>query len=124
MRDHRRLEAWRVSHALAIDVLKVSRSHWRPWASALFGQLQRSSLSVPLNIAEGSSFGVSPTYRRHLGVAYGSAVETEDLILIARGADVLPSAMIDDLAAKALLSRRLLIGLLKRHRPMSAATRS
>jgi len=47
-------------------------------ASALFAQLQRASLSVELNIAEGYSFGPSRTYTRHFGVAYGSAVEGGD----------------------------------------------
>jgi len=51
---------------------------WQPWASALFAQLQRASLSVELNIAEGYSFGPSRTYTRHFGVAYGSAVEGGD----------------------------------------------
>ena len=117
MRDHRGLEAWRVSHALAVEVIRLSRTNWRPWASALFNQLQRASLSVPLNIAEGATFGRSPTYARHLGIAYGSAVETDELIGIAHETGLLDPTTSERLSSLAAQSQRLLIGLLRRHRP-------
>ena len=116
MRDHRQLEAWKVSRAVALGVLSLARTQWRPWAAALFGQLQRASLSVPLNTAEGYAFGPSPTYRRHLGVAYGSCVETVELLELAAEAGLLPADA--DLLTNAHHSRRLLIGLLRRYRPM------
>ena len=44
-------------------------------------RVQRSSLSVQLNIAEGYAFfSDSATWRKHLRIAYGSAVETDDLL--------------------------------------------
>lgn len=118
MRDHRQLEAWKVSRAVAVGVLSLARTQWRPWAAALFGQLQRASLSVPLNIAEGYAFGPSPTYRRHLGVAYGSCVETLELLELAAEAGLLPADA--DLLTYAHHSRRLLLGLVRRYRPMGS----
>jgi four helix bundle protein len=85
----------------------------------LFAQLLRSSLSVQLNIAEGVAFGRSPSYRRHLGIAYGSAVETGELIDLLSEAGVLPPEMVASLREHSSISQRLLVGLLKRHRPMS-----
>ena len=70
MRDHRSLEAWKEARIVNLEVLRVAKLHWKPWASALIGQLLRSSLSVQLNIAEGATFSRSPTYTRHLGIAY------------------------------------------------------
>jgi four helix bundle protein len=61
----------------------LARDTWKPHAAALFSQLQRASLSVQLNIAEGYAFGESPTYTRHLRIAYGSAVETGELLEVA-----------------------------------------
>src|SRR3954449_2552332 len=88
MRDHRSLHAWQEARAVVLGTIELSRSSWKPYASALFSQLQRASLSVQLNIAEGYSFGDSPTYTRHLRIAYGSAVETGDLLKIALETDV------------------------------------
>ena len=51
-------------------------------------QLQRASLSVQLNIAEGFAYGDSATYTRFLGIAYGSAVEALELLEPAAGAEI------------------------------------
>ncbi len=84
----------------------------------MFGQLQRAALSVQLNIAEGWSFNRSPTYTRHLGIAYGSSVETGELLGIALTIAAVPSVALATLIRDNRRSQRLLIGLLKRERPM------
>jgi four helix bundle protein len=119
MKSHRSLKAWQEAREVTRLIIVAARDHWRPWAGALFSQVLRSSLSVQLNLAEGSTYGRSATYARHLGIAYGSAVETTELIehLIETG--VLPEALGNELARRAGQSQVLLLGLLKRHRPMA-----
>lgn len=119
MRDHRSLEAWKEARIVVFGVLKASRDRWAPWAGAVFGQVQRASLSVQLNIAEGWAFGRSPTCARHLGIAYGSAVETADLIEILIEADLLPADSGQELRAHSERCRAMLVGLLKRRRPLT-----
>jgi four helix bundle protein len=80
VRDHRSLHAWQETQAVVLGTIELARHSWKPFASALFSQVQRASLSVQLTIAEGYSFGESPTYVRHLRIAYGSAVETGELL--------------------------------------------
>lgn len=118
MQNHRSLRAWQEARAVSLLVLQASEKHWRPWAQAVFSQLQRSSLSVQVNISEGYTFNMTPTYVRHLSIAYGSAVESGDLIELAIDAKVLPRDLGDELLARSCSSQRLLLGLLKRHRPM------
>jgi four helix bundle protein len=67
------------SRAHKLETLRVSA----------FAQLQRASLSVQLNIAEGYAFGDSPSFTRHLAIAYGSAVETGELLEVALEAHVI-----------------------------------
>jgi four helix bundle protein len=117
MQDHRSLGAWQEAHAVALGVLRLSRDSWKPYAAALYSQLQRSSLSVELNIAEGYSFGNTPNYTRHLGIAYGSLVETIALLTIGMEAEVFPAQVGTTLVRHATNARRLLVGLLKRRRP-------
>jgi four helix bundle protein len=118
MKDHRSLEAWKEAQAVSLSVIEAAREYWRPWASAVFAQLLRSSLSVQLNVAEGATFSRSPTYTRHLGIAYGSAVETGELLELAARSGILPPDVADRLVQRSSRCQRLLLGLLKLHRPM------
>ncbi|HEX5963562.1 MAG TPA: four helix bundle protein [Gemmatimonadales bacterium] len=113
MRDHRSLHAWQEAQAVALGAMELARDRWKPYAAALFSQLQRASLSVQLNIAEGYAFGDSPTFRRHLRIAYGSAVETGELLEIALKADVIPPESGARLLTRNRRSQRLLLGLLR-----------
>jgi four helix bundle protein len=78
--------------------------------------LQRASLSVQLNIAEGYTFGDSPTYTRHLGIAYGSAVETGELLRLVLDAGIANGEPIVALLKRVQRTERLLLGLLKQRR--------
>jgi four helix bundle protein len=116
VRDHRSLRAWQEAHAVSLGVIRLSRDCWKPYAAALFAQLQRSSLSIELNIAEGYSFGKTPSFTRQLGIAYGSAVETVELLRLGVEAEILPAESGATLLLHANRSCRLLLGLLKRRR--------
>jgi four helix bundle protein len=115
MRDHTSLEAWREAEEVSLSILALSRTHWKPFAQAVFNQVQRSSVSVQTNIAEGYSFTNSPSFRRHLRIAYGSAVETGDLLTLLSKAEVIPIGLIEPTLTKCKRCQRLLLGLIKRY---------
>ena len=114
MRDHRSLHAWQEAQAVVLGTIDLARDSWKPYAAALFSQLQRASLSVQLNIAEGYAFGESPTYLRHLRIAYGSAVETGELLETALKANVIATDPGLQLLTRNRRSQRLLLGMLRR----------
>jgi four helix bundle protein len=118
MRDHTSLKAWQEAHAVALSVIELARTAWKPYASALFSQLQRASLSVQLNISEGYTFGDSPTFTRHLGVAYGSAVETGELVRLLGDAGIIAPSALTELRERNARCQRLILGLLKRRRAL------
>jgi four helix bundle protein len=113
MRDHRSLEAWQEAREVVLGCLQLARDGWKPYAAALFSQLQRASLSVQLNIAEGYAYANSPSFTRHLAIAYGSAVETGELLEIAVDAHVAAAKLVEPLLTRNRRSQRLLLGLLK-----------
>jgi four helix bundle protein len=117
MRDHRSLLAWQEARAVVLGVIHLARSSWQPWASAIFSQLQRSSLSVQLNIAEGYAYVKTPSFQRHLTITYGSAVETGELLEIALDAQVVTPETGNPLVVRNHRSQRLLLGMLKRNKP-------
>jgi four helix bundle protein len=120
VRDHTSLHAWQEAHAANVAVIRLARTSWKPYASALFSQLQRACLSVQLNIAEGYTFGDSPTFTRHLGIAYGSAVETGELLQLALDADVVEEDSARTLLKRTRRTERLLLGMLKKRRQFSS----
>ena len=86
-----------------MGVHRYAVGHWQPNHAAILDQLRRAALSVQLNIAEGFAIGRSPRCRNHLRIAYGSAVETTDLL------DILGELTLDktgDLNALTSLSHR------------------
>ena len=115
MRDHKSLIAWQKARAVVDGVITISIRHWSPSAAAVVRQLQRSSLSVQLNIAEGHARRASPQFRYHLNVAYGSAVETIELLEILRDHGLIPTTDAEATLATAIETRALLLGLLHRY---------
>jgi four helix bundle protein len=117
MSTHRTLEAWKEARYVSLGLLRVARDHWKPWFAAALHQVLRSSASVQVNIAEGSSFGLSRTYTRHLAIAYGSAIETIEFLDLLVESKAVPGGVMEDLLSHAQRTRQLLLGLLKYHRP-------
>jgi four helix bundle protein len=120
MRDHTSLRAWQEARKISIGVIQLAQSSWRPYAAALFSQLQRASLSIQLNIAEGYSYGDSPTFTKHLGIAYGSAVETGELLRLALDAQLTGKEAFKALLDRTQETERILLGMLKRRRKFKA----
>lgn len=113
VKDHRSLVAWKEARALVLQVLDLSRTAWKPWASAVFGQLQRCSLSVQLNIAEGYAYQGTARYKWHLRVAYGSAVEAGDLLELLGSAELIGADRAKALVAHNVATQKLLWGLIR-----------
>lgn len=115
MRDHKSLVAWQCAHAVAGDVIDACRDHWRAYASAVFAQLQKASLSVQLNIAEGYALRSNRRFHNHLTIAYGSSVETVDLLELILEKELVPASVIKPTLSTAVRTHKLVLGLLKRY---------
>ena len=97
---------------MAKGVIRLARERWQPYAAALFSQLQRASLSVPLNIAEGYAAGGRRTFIRHLRIAYGSAIESGEILRMLLDLEDFPSSQVRPLLERCRRSQRLLLGLI------------
>ena len=114
MISHKSLKAWQEAEWVTSTAIDLSRAHWKPYAHAIFSQLQRASLSTQVNIAEGYSFTSSPTFARHLSIAYGSSIETGELLEMLGKKKIVPSEQIHDILGHCTNSQKLILGLLKR----------
>lgn len=115
MRNHHSLLAWQRARSLTQAVLRLSTVSWKPQFAAVFSQLQRSSLSIQLNIAEGYAFTDSPTLRNHLRVAYGSSIESADLLELMADHAHFDKADISSALELCHETQKLVFGLMKRY---------
>ena len=78
MRDFRNYDIWQDSMYLAKGIYKLTVSF--PKHDALIDQMRRAAVSIPSNIAEGSSRVSSNEFARYLEISRGSAFELETQI--------------------------------------------
>src|SRR5688572_11157349 len=77
MRDHRKLDAFKAVHDLAVAVHQRTRKFPSYERFGLALQLRRSSVSAAANIVEGCARETSAELARFFAIAYGSVREAE-----------------------------------------------
>lgn len=75
MRNFREYDFWKDSMTLAKDIFIVTKDF--PRYDGISNQIQRAVVSIPSNIAEGSSRASETDFARFLEISLGSAYETE-----------------------------------------------
>ena len=83
-KSYRDLVVWQKSIALVTETYRITETFPRQEAYGLISQMQRSAISIPSNIAEGSSRHTKKDFMQFLHIALGSATELETQIIIAR----------------------------------------
>ena len=89
MRNVRKLEVWRRGHRLTLAVYKTTATFPREELYGLTGQMRRASAAIPANVAEGCGRGSNADLARFLQIAFGSASELENHLLLARDLSLL-----------------------------------
>ena len=78
------LTVWQRSHALVLEVYRLTMTFPPEEKFGLTSQLRRSALSIPTNIAEGSKRVGRVDYARFLNIAEASVAETQYLLMVSR----------------------------------------
>ena len=95
--------------------ISPTRSAFGPKASRgllLVDQLNRASLSIAANVAEGNGRFTTPDRRNFFGIARGSVQECVPLLELARRRNLLPVAEQDQLKSQLEEIARMLSGLI------------
>jgi len=77
------LEIWKKSRVFCSSIYEITSNFPESEKFGLTNQLRRASVSIPSNIAEGSSRKTNKDFSRFLQIALGSAYEIETQLLIA-----------------------------------------
>jgi four helix bundle protein len=82
MKNFKNLAVWQKSMNLVVKTYQLSKDLPNEEKFGLISQMTRAAVSVPSNIAEGSSRRSDKDYARFLEIALGSSFELETLVLI------------------------------------------
>ncbi|PXX95734.1 hypothetical protein DF185_21825 [Marinifilum breve] len=84
MKDFKKLIVWQKSMALVKDIYLLSKLLPQEEKYGLISQITRAAISIPSNIAEGSSRHSAKDFKRFLEIALGSSFELETQLLLIR----------------------------------------
>ncbi len=84
MNTYKDLTVWQKSVELVLEVYKLTEKFPREEIYGITSQIQRASVSIPSNIAEGKMRGGNIEFKRFLSIAFASGAELETQIFICK----------------------------------------
>jgi four helix bundle protein len=81
--SYRDLLVWQKAMDLVTGIYQATSSFPKHELHGLSSQIQKASVSIPANIAEGHDRDSTKEYLRHVAIAVGSLAELETLLAIA-----------------------------------------
>ena len=100
MRNFRNFTVWKNAIELAKMIYKVTEVFPSTEKFGLISQIQRASISIASNIAEGSSRKSETDFARFLEIAIGSAFEVETQLIIAKELNYIDESNFESLISK------------------------
>src|SRR5262245_53778948 len=83
-KPHKKLDAWKLSMDLVIDVYQTTNKFPRQEMYGLIDQIRRAMVSIPSNIAEGSARQTQKEFTQYLHMAQGSLSELDTQLELAK----------------------------------------
>ena len=114
MQDFRRLLVWSKSHSAALEIYRMTERIPRRYNADLINQVRRAALSIPANIAEGSSRATDRDFARFLQIALASASELESHLQFVADAGLIDQSAFVARQIELVEIRKMLVGLIKR----------
>lgn len=92
MASFRRFEAWRLCHALALEIHRVTDTWPKSERYELTSQVRRAAFSAAVNIVEGASRSGPKEFARFLDISVSSLAELEYALIFAKDYGLLTEA--------------------------------
>jgi four helix bundle protein len=84
MKNYKELNIWKKGIDLVKTVYTLSKQFPAEERFGMISQITRATVSIPANIAEGSSRNSDKDYARFIQIALGSAFEVQTYLIIAK----------------------------------------
>ncbi len=112
MRNFRKLNVYLNSMELVKGIYKTTNSWPEKERFGLVSQITRAAVSIPSNIAEGSSRKSDKEFSRFLEFALGSAYEVETQLIISKEINLLNEIVFDDIHKNLIIIQKQLNSLI------------
>ncbi len=112
MHNFRKLDVWSKAMVIAVEILKLNETLPYHKRNGLSKQIERSAVSVPSNIAEGSGRKSLKEYLHFLNIASASSYELETQIMIAQQTNYYSETDIEPIIKNILQTQKMLYGLI------------
>jgi four helix bundle protein len=124
MSNYKKLKVWEDAHQFTIDIYNITKKFPNNEQYGLTSQIRRSSSSIPTNIVEGCGQLDNGNLIRFLGIAKGSAFETEYQLLLSKDLNYITNDEYKLLLAKIQSIIHMLIALIKSLKNLKPVTRN
>jgi len=114
MKNFKQLLVWQKAIALVKEVYVIAKNIPSDERFALTSQIQRAAVSIPSNIAEGSSRSSDKDYKRFLEIALGSAYELETQLIIISELEMLDTTSLEAVNNLLIEVQRMLSNFIKK----------
>lgn len=84
MRNFKKYRVWELGMEISYEIYLFTKDFPETEKYGLVSQLRRSAISIPSNIAEGSSRESDRAFKRFVEIALGSAFEAETQLLLSQ----------------------------------------
>ena len=114
MSDFRKLDVWRMSHALVLNVHSAVKQIRGTDYASLRSQMLRAAMSIPTNLVEGVGQKSGREFGRFIRISLNSSNELEYHLVLARDFEVLHPDVFTTLVTQTIQVRKMLHGLLRK----------
>ena len=112
-KPHKRLEVWKRSMELVLEVYRLTRQFPTEERYTLTPQIRRAAISVPSNIAEGAARQTTREFRHFLHIAQGSLSELDTQLDLSLGLGYVTPESLEGIRSQLESIDKMLTGLLK-----------
>jgi S23 ribosomal protein. len=113
MANYKNYKVWEKSHHLVLEIYAITKEFPSSELYNLVSQLNRASVSIPTNIAEGCGRETEKELVRFLYIASGSAHELDYLILLASELGFIEPNKANSIISEIDEIKKMLAGLIK-----------
>lgn len=100
MHKYKELKVWQKAIELVTEIYKVTGAFPDKERFGLISQINRASVSIPSNIAEGAGRNSNKEFLYFLSIAHASSYETETQLIISKNLNYISSTELDVLTEK------------------------
>ena len=110
IKNFKNLKIWQRSRALVKEIYLTTNEFPNSEKFGLVSQLNRATISIPSNIAEGCGRGTDKSLHHFLDIAVGSACEVETQIYLSFDIGLIDNFKMEKLTDEVAQIRRMIIG--------------